>query len=174
MTLPHTAAFKVRHYECDANGHVNNANYLRYMQEAAFEASDAAGYSYERYQTLGLLWLAYETDIEYVQPLRYGDTVEVKTWVANWRRVRSLRRYEFYRQGSGEVVARASTDWVLLNAQTLMPTAITPEMVTAYSGGDFVEEATPRQRSATPPPAPEVFTQQRRVEWRDIDPARHV
>jgi len=27
--------FKVRHYECDDQGHVNNAVYLQYMQQTA-------------------------------------------------------------------------------------------------------------------------------------------
>lgn len=175
MPLSHISSFKVRHYECDAYGHVNNANYLRYMQEAAFDASEAVGFGYERYQSLGLLWLAYETDIEYLLPLRYGDTVEIKTWVADWRRVRSLRMYEFTKQGTGELVARASTDWVLLDAQTLMPTTITPEMVAAYSGGEDVPPAAPRSRTPdAPPPPPGVVTQRRRVEWRDVDPAQHV
>ncbi len=40
-------AFRVRSYECDGYGHVNHANYLRYMQEAAFDASAAAGYDLE-------------------------------------------------------------------------------------------------------------------------------
>ena len=31
MSLDHTLTFRVRHYECDANGHLNHANYLRYI-----------------------------------------------------------------------------------------------------------------------------------------------
>ena len=53
MPLTHTRTFRVRHYECDAYGHLNNANYLRYMQETAFDASAAAGYDLERYNKLG-------------------------------------------------------------------------------------------------------------------------
>jgi len=49
MPLIHERAFRVRHYECDAYGHVNHANYLRYMQEAALDASAAAGYDIDWY-----------------------------------------------------------------------------------------------------------------------------
>ncbi|HRF98920.1 MAG TPA: acyl-CoA thioesterase, partial [Aggregatilineales bacterium] len=90
MPYIHTCEFVVRHYECDMYGHVNHANYLRYMQESAFSASAAVGFSAHRYEVLGLQWLAYETDIEYLQAARYGDVVTVKTWVADFRRVRSL------------------------------------------------------------------------------------
>ena len=89
MTPTHEQVFQVRHYECDAYGHVNHANYLRYMQEAAFNASAAVGYSFERCLELGVQWLAHETAIEYLQPLRYGDTAVVRTRIADFRRVLS-------------------------------------------------------------------------------------
>src|SRR5574341_595828 len=84
MPLTHPRAFRVRHYECDAYGHVNAVNYVRYMQEAAFDASAAAGYDLARYDRMGKLWLVRDTEIEYLAPLRYGDTVEITTWVADF------------------------------------------------------------------------------------------
>lgn len=172
MPAVHTATFRVRHYECDAYGHLNNANYARYMEEAAFEASAAVGYSQARYQEIGTLWLARETEIEYLLPLRYRDEVTIKTWVADFRRVRSRRLYEFYRDG--QQVARASTDWVYLDAATLRPATIPPEMIAAFAP-DGLPPAAPRPPfPAQPPPPPGVYIQRRRVEWRDIDTAQHV
>jgi acyl-CoA thioesterase FadM len=51
----HERTFRVRHYECDARGQVHLAGYLRYMQEAAFDASAALGYDLERYRALNRL-----------------------------------------------------------------------------------------------------------------------
>jgi acyl-CoA thioester hydrolase len=90
MPLTHTRTFRIRYYECDAYGHVNQAQYLRYMQEAAFDASAAAGYDTARYEEMGRTWLIRETEIEYLRPLRYGDSVRVTTWVDDFRRIRSL------------------------------------------------------------------------------------
>jgi len=175
MPLTHVRAFRVRHYECDAYGHVNNANYLRYMQETAFDASAAAGYGMARYAAMGHHWLVRETDIEYIYPLRYGDTVRVKTWVADFQRVRSRRAYEFRRDGSDELVARASTDWVFLDDATGRPAPIPPEMMSAFYPEGLPESMAPRERPAPmPPPPPGVFRARRRVEWRDIDPVGHV
>jgi acyl-CoA thioester hydrolase len=176
MPLTHVRTFRVRYYECDAYGHVNNANYLRYMQEAAFDASAAAGYDLARYAAIGRHWLIRETDIEYIHPLRYGDTVHVKTWVMDFRRVRSRRAYEFRRDGTNELVARASTDWAYLNDATGRPVSIPSEMMAAFYPEGLPSGATaPRQRPApTPPPPPGVLRMQRRVEWRDVDPVGHV
>jgi acyl-CoA thioester hydrolase len=175
MPAVYNATFRVRHYECDAHGHLNNANYVRYMQEAAFEASASVGYPKERYEAMGYLWLAHETEIEYLQPVVYGDTIVVKTWVGDFRRVRSRRFYEFRKAGETELVARASTDWVYLEAATERPSAVPPEMIAAFAPEGDVEIAPPRPRfPAFPNPPPGVFTIRRRVEWRDIDTARHV
>ncbi len=167
-------SFRIRHYECDAYGHVNHANYLRYMQEAAFDASAAVGYDTARYQSIGLHWLVRESDITYLRPLVYGDTVIVKTWVGDFRRVRSQRRYELRHAATGEAVATASTEWVLLNTATLRPTTIPPEMIAAFRHPDVVPGHRREPFPEAPPPPPGIFRMRRRVEWRDIDPAQHV
>ncbi len=173
MPATHIETFRVRHYECDALGHLNNANYARYMQEAAFEASAAVGYSKVRYEALGHLWLARETEIEYLMPLHYGDTVQIKTWVGDFRRVRSRRFYEFHRDD--QLIARASTDWVYLEDSSGRPTAVPPEMIAAFVPEGLTEKAPPRPAFRTPPPPPpRVFSHRRRVEWRDLDTAGHV
>lgn len=175
MPATHIATFKVRHYECDALGHLNNANYARYMEEAAFEASAAVGYDKARYDAMGNLWLAYETQIEYLHPVIYGDVVEVKTWVGDFRRVRSRRFYEFRKAGQDELIARANTDWVYLEAATERPVVVPPEMIDSFVPEGLGDSAPTRSRfPAPPPPPPKVYTQHRRVEWRDLDSARHV
>lgn len=173
MPYIHTCEFSVRHYECDMYGHVNHANYLRYMQESAFSASAAVGFSAQRYESLNLQWLAYETDIEYVSAARYGDVVTVKTWVADFRRVRSLRMYELY--VGDKRIANGSTDWVLLDTKSMYPTSITPDIIEAYARGEIVTEAPRRESLPNPPKMPEgAFKIRRRVEWDDIDAAGHV
>jgi acyl-CoA thioester hydrolase len=174
MTVIHHENFRVRFCECDAYGHLNNVNYLRWMQEAAFGASGAVGYDFASYDTLGHLWLVRETTIEYLATLAYGDEVEIKTWVSDFRRSHSLRQYEFTNTRTGQVAARASTDWVYVNTQTLRPVAIPLEMQQAFCP-DLPDADTPRERFPTPPPPPpNVFTLRRQVEWRDIDMMWHV
>ncbi len=175
MPRVYTATFQVRHYECDAHGHLNNANYVRYMEEAAFEATADAGYPQERYLALGCLWLARETEIEFLRPLRYRDIVQVTTWVEDFRRVRSRRRYDFHRPGEAEPVARAVTDWVFLEAATGRPATVPPELIAAFWPDGTPPPAAPRPRFPPPPPPPPgVFTLRKRVEWRDIDTAGHM
>ena len=175
MPLIHTAAFRVRHYECDADGIASPVSTLRYMQEAAFGATAAAGYDLPDYDAINRMWLARETEVEYLAPLAYADNIEVKTWVADFRRVRSIRAYELTNTATGKLVARASTDWVYLDKTTFRPALIPPELILAFYPEGAPKEAPARAKFPEPPPdLPDPFTSRRRVEWRDIDPARHV
>lgn len=168
------ATFPVRYYECDSYQHVNHANYARYMSEAAFQASSMAGYAAEKMENLGQAWLAREHQIEFLAPIRFGDELQVHTWVADFRRVRSLRRYEFYVDGA--LKARATTDWVYVDVVSQRPLTPPDEMIAAFEDKNGSIEAAPtRERFPKPPPHPvRPFIYLQPVEWRDIDPQQHL
>ena len=175
MPLIHERTFRVRHYECDAYGHVNHAHYLRYMQETALDASAAAGFDMDWYAAHGRMWLIRQTDITYLRPLTYGDALIVKTWVEDFRRIRSRRAYELRLADSGEKVAEATTDWIYLNRETNRPVTIPEEIIAAFFPEGPPEDAPRRDRFPdAPPPPPGVFTILHPVEWRDVDPAGHL
>lgn len=166
--------FRVRHYECDTYGHLNNVNYVRYMQETALDASAAVGWDTERYQGIGHQWLIRETSIEFLQALVWNDEVEVTSYVVNFRQVQSQRRYEFRRVSDNVLVAQADTIWVYLNSETGRPASIPESMVHDFAPDGLVDV----ERIAKfpkPSPQPEgVFHLRRRAEWRDIDTVGHL
>lgn len=177
MPASYKRTFRVRSYETDSYGHVNQVNYLRYMQEAALDASAAVGYDGAAYDALGTLWLIHGTEIEYFHALKYGDSVEITTYVSDFRRVRSWRAYEMRLAGSGELVAKASTDWIYIDRATQRPLVIPPEMLAAFApeGTDSMPPGERREKFPEPPPPPPgAFTMRRVVEWRDVDSVEHV
>ncbi len=179
---------RVNYHECDVNQIVRDACYLRYMQEAAFEASAAAGYWDDRYQAMRRIWLIRESAVEVIEPLRYGDSVRVRTWVADFRRVRSRRAYELWAirtdgpmsyvqsgRDTDRLVARAYTDWVFLDRDTGRPAVIPEEVIAAFLPAETTVEAQERERfPAAPMPAEGVVTLRRPVQWRDLDSVGHV
>jgi YbgC/YbaW family acyl-CoA thioester hydrolase len=175
MSIKFSRKFRVRHYECDAYRHLNNANYLRYMQETAFDASANVGYDEAKYLSLGTMWLIRETEIEYLRPIYPDQIVNVVTWVEDFRRVRSRRIYEFWLAEKNEMAAKAITDWVYLDRNTSRPIEIPERIVSAFGidGENVLPKPRPRYMIIRNPP-PEAFTQCRKVEWRDIDSAQHV
>src|ERR687885_301189 len=91
--------FRVRHYELDSFGHVNNAVYVNYMQEAAIEASDDAGFGAAWYSERGTNWVIRKLSIRYLLPARYRDELQVRTWISEVRRATCTREYLITRIG---------------------------------------------------------------------------
>jgi acyl-CoA thioester hydrolase len=175
--MPHTftRSFDVRHYECDAFGHLNNAVYLRYIQESAFSASADAGFDHEAYQNLGRIWFIRETELDYLRPVKPADTINVRTWNSGVRRVIARREYELSNASSGELVAKGHSDWVFLNQETRTPATVPREIIDAFFPEGLPEQSLIRQPFPSVPPAPEgVFKIQRKIEWRDIDAMQHL
>ena len=75
-------------------------------------------------QLVGATWVVREHRIEYLLPAYLDEKIEIKTWVENVRRVRSLRKYEFVRKSDGKTLVKGETDWVFVDAKTGMPRAI--------------------------------------------------
>jgi len=119
--------FTVDQKTIDENGHVNNVVYVQWMQDIAILHSNAAGCT-DATRDIGAMWVARSHKIEYLSPAFDGDQIEALTWVVNFRKVRSLRRYKFVRIADQAVLARGETDWVFMDANKGRPRAI-PEQV---------------------------------------------
>lgn len=154
------AVFEYRHIvrdeEIDPQGHVNNAEYIRWMQSAALAHSSAQGWPPERYRELGCGWVARQHRIEYLRPAFAGEQIIVRTWVAGFRRVSSLRKYKIVRPQPAEdgadspaesslsseekaasspaeaVLAVAETNWAFVGLERLNPRRIPPEVAGAF------------------------------------------
>jgi acyl-CoA thioester hydrolase len=175
MPRLYTTTFPVRYYECDPYGHVNNANYLRYATEAALQASADAGYGWDKYNELGTVWLIREASVEYMRPAQRGDTLVVKTWVSDFRRVRSRREVEISLADSGELCAKIYLDWVYLEARSQKPVRIPSDLIGAFFPEGAPAETPKREPFPEPPPPPPgAHVAHRRVRWYQLDPAGHV
>jgi len=64
---------KVRDYECDIQGVVNNAVYQNYFEHTRHEFIKAAGLDFEVLHNLGIDPMVYRIEIDYKLPLKSGD-----------------------------------------------------------------------------------------------------
>jgi len=119
----------------DENGHVNNVAYVQWMQDIAVEHYSAIGGVIA--QGEAATWVVREHRIEYLLPAFEGEEIEIKTWVENLRRVRSLRKYEFVRKSDNKVLVKGETDWVFIDTKTGRPLPI-PENVSSIFALDSV------------------------------------
>lgn len=70
-------AFKVRDYECDMQGIVNNAVYLNYLEHTRHEFLDSIGLNFKRLTQRGIYLVAIESQQKYRKSLEPGDDFTV-------------------------------------------------------------------------------------------------
>jgi len=119
--------FTVPDEAVDENGHVNNVMYVQWMQDAAVRHYEAMG-GIQITIDVGATWVVRSHMVEYLRPAFAGEHIKVLTWVANMRRVRSLRRYQFVRMGDEQVLVRGETNWVFVDVTDGSPRAIPTEV----------------------------------------------
>ena len=114
----------------DANGHVNNVAYVQWMQDIAVEHYAFIG-GIEA-QGPDATWVIREHRVEYLLPAFEDEEVEIRTWVENIRKVRSLRKYEFVRKADGKVLVKGESDWVFVDVKSGRPLAIPQKVVDVF------------------------------------------
>jgi acyl-CoA thioester hydrolase len=124
--------FTVPDNAIDDNGHVNNVEYVKWMQDVAVMHSGVQGFGLEQYRKLGVTWVVRSHKIEYRGAAFRGDEITVFTWVANMGRSQSLRKYKFIRTKDEKVLAQAETNWVYLNTASGRPCTIHDEVAKAF------------------------------------------
>ena len=118
----------------DENGHVNNVTYVQWMQDIAVEHYSSIGGI--EVQGPEATWVVREHRVEYLFPAFAGEELEIRTWVENVRRVRSLRKYEFVRRVDGKTLVRGETDWVFVDVRTGMPRQVPQEVLQVMASND--------------------------------------
>jgi acyl-CoA thioester hydrolase len=170
----YTMHLPVRRYEVDQFSLVHDHIFQQYMEEAAIQASTAAGFSAQWYNEHGTVWVIREMTIEYLHPAAIDDELDIRTWVADFRRVRSHREYQVFRSRDHKLLVCASCDWVYINRATLWPIRIPEEAQAALP--DNSEYAVP---PATPVPAlaedgQRQHASRRKAQRHELDGMGHV
>ncbi|MDR3275675.1 MAG: acyl-CoA thioesterase [Treponema sp.] len=106
---------RVRTYECDSNGHVNNANYLNYLEYARYEFLRSIGFDYQGLVKAGYGIYVAQITIEYKRPAVTDDDLLIRSWPVKKGAVSGIMTQEIWR--GDEPVVSARVTWACVNAQ---------------------------------------------------------
>jgi acyl-CoA thioester hydrolase len=101
--MNHTMEVKIYYEDTDCGNVVYYANYLRYMERARTEYLAARGYSLKQLMDEGTIFMVLRAEIDYKSPARYGDTIEIETWVTDVSRVTMVFEHVMREKTSGRV-----------------------------------------------------------------------
>lgn len=121
MSDEFSVRIKVRGYEVDTQGHLNQAVYLQYAEHARWELLAAAGIPQDELLATGYGPVVLETHVKYRRELRGGDEVDVGCRFSfDGGRIFQIR--QLFRRPDRRIVADLTTTAGLLDlaARTLV------------------------------------------------------
>lgn len=104
---------KVRDYECDLEGIVNNANYQHYMEHTRHEFLLEAGLSFAEMNEQGIVPVVARITIAYKTPLRSRDEF-LSCLNVRQEGIRYIFHQDIYRLSDMKLAARGTVDTVCL------------------------------------------------------------
>ena len=108
----HTIEVKIRGYHLDLFGHVNNARYLEFLEEARWAAFEKT-VDLEKMARNGRAFTVANININYRRPALMHDVLRIETHIAQWRRRSAVIRQEAFNAQTGEMVADADVTFVI-------------------------------------------------------------
>ncbi len=99
---------KVRDYEVDSQGIVNNANYLHYLEHTRHEFCEKTGFTFREMQAQGIDPVVSRIEIDYHTPLRLGETMLSKLWIER-RGARFIFHQDIFTQSGATAVSALVT-----------------------------------------------------------------
>ncbi len=166
----HNAEFTVRGYEADFTNRAAVQTFAYYMEEAAGRHAEKLGFSTDRLRDEGVAWVLARMYIETYTFPQTGEKVYLTTWPVGIEKLQFRRDFEL-RDGDGRMLARAISQWVVVNLETRKL-----ERITSYPGLEpeaperTLEE--PKWKIAPQADSPELL--QLDVRLSDIDQNNHV
>ncbi len=113
----------------DELGHVNNAVYLIWAQDAGTVHWRAV--ATEEMQR-DLVWVALRHEIDYRDQVVEGETVEIRTWLGRVSGPRFIRHIDIRKPGAKRFSAKVETDWCLIDAKTRKPKRVSQEILDLF------------------------------------------
>lgn len=170
-TLKHN--FEIGFRDVGKSNKITNRALLGFMEDTAGMHSNLVGYGLNNIKKTGLTWVLLNWKVKVFSRPIYGQNITVETWARNAEKFYTFRDFKVYDE-SNNIIAIASTKWVLLDASTMSLTKITDELIAQYTPDSTnVFSGEPEISKLIPPKDySSIFTY--KIQRKDIDINDHM
>jgi acyl-ACP thioesterase len=165
--------YRIPVYDTDYKGLVYIHSLLNYIQDIAAGHAELLKFGREDLLAGNRFWILSRQLAEFYRLPAWGETITLKTWPRGTEGLFALRDIEIT-DGKGEIVAAASTSWVIVDLETRRPCR--PDAEPGLANREFPQESA-LQRNAGKIKAPaevEVVSLPFWVKPGDLDVNYHV
>jgi acyl-ACP thioesterase len=170
----HSSVFRLPsragYFDVDPRLRYTATAYWRTLQNAAAGHAAALGVATEDLRKQGQTWMLSRMIVEVDRPPLLGEELLVETWPSTkLRGVRAVRDFAM-KNAAGEILARASSLWVIVDLATRRPLRVPQEIVDLRTDPGY---PIPSFQDSLAP-VPEKPTRLFQAEWSDADQNEHV
>ena len=128
---PFERPFTAQPDDIDALGHVNNAVWVRWIQDMAtwnWQAVAASEHIAAYY------WVVTRHEIDYRGNIAAGESVTARTWIEREPKGAQFDRRVDFVDAKGKVIVRANTTWAMIDKATGRLVRVRPEVSAPFMG----------------------------------------
>lgn len=163
--------YRVRAHEADGTGAVRPDILCDYLQDAAAHHAHHLGLGAGQLEGGDLAWVLSRLVLEVEDLPRWQQAVEVTTWPSGRQGIFATRDFEL--RTGGDIVARATTAWFLIDVSRRRPARL-PEAVTELTLPERPRGLVDDFGRISRIPAGDSIVETRRAGYTDIDMNQHV
>jgi acyl-CoA thioester hydrolase len=115
--------------DIDELGHVNNAAWVRWIQDMATAHWSAVA---DPAHVDAYVWVVIRHEIDYLRAALPGETVTGRTWVDEAPKGARFDRHVEFLGADGKPKVRARTTWAILDKVTGRPLRVPPEVAAPF------------------------------------------
>ena len=116
--------------DIDELSHVNNAVWVRWIQDVATLHWQAAA---DPAHVAAYLWVVVRHEIDYLRPLREGETVMARTTVGDAPRGARFDRHIDFVGADGKLRVRSNTTWAIVDRATRRALRVPAEVTARFA-----------------------------------------
>lgn len=117
--------FPVEKRHLDKQNHVNNVQYVQWVQDVAQAHWEARATPAQQEK---LFWIVVKHEISYKQQAFLGEEILLQTYVGKTTHVKSTRHVIIKNAETKKVLVEAKTVWALMDEEKQKPTKISEEL----------------------------------------------
>ncbi|NVK83774.1 MAG: acyl-CoA thioesterase [Cytophagia bacterium] len=123
----------VQQEHLDEMNHVNNVQYLQWVQDVAKAHWENAAMTHWLAE---YAWVALSHHIEYKKPAFLGEELVLKTHVHEFTGVKSVRLVRVFRKETDELLVQSKTEWCMIRKDNLRPVRVPEEIAKPFFEGE--------------------------------------
>jgi acyl-CoA thioester hydrolase len=116
-------SLQVRSYECDSYGHVNNANYLHYLEYARYEFLKDIGFDYPGALKAGYGVYVVRVEIDYKKSAFTDEPLLIRSWPVKKGAASGVIAQQIFR--GEDLIVEAKVTWAFVDSRGV-PTRLPP------------------------------------------------